>query len=156
VEFFEAMGLDGLDVILAGHWRGLAQDSPLRKYLAHDEDQCLDNIQAAGVYRSARAGINFYRREADEDCQAEGWAMGPREVEMAASGLFFLRDPRGEGDELLPMLPTFGSPADAGTQLRWWLGHDGHRQEAARKAREAVADRTFHNHAKRLLQLLER
>ena len=117
VAFFEAMDLTGLDVLLAGHWGGLAADSPLRKHLAHDDDRCLDNGDTAAVYRSARAGINFYRREADEGCDTPGWAMGPREIEMAASGLFFLRDRRGEGDVLLPMLPTFDGPEDASEQL---------------------------------------
>jgi hypothetical protein len=82
--------------------------------------------------------------------------MGPREVEMAATGLFFLRDPRGEGDEILDMLPTFASPEDASEQLRYWLAHDDERQALAGKAREAVADRTFHNHAATLLRLLDR
>jgi hypothetical protein len=82
--------------------------------------------------------------------------MGPREVELAALGVAFLRDPRGEGDELLPMLPTFDGPDDFADKLRWWLSHDRERDEAALKAQAAVADRTFANHAAQLLRLLER
>ena len=42
-------------------------------------------------------------------------AMGPREIEMAACRLFFLRDPRPECDEVFPMLPAFDGPEDAGS-----------------------------------------
>ena len=109
------MGLDGLDVLLAGNWRLIKDtDSPLLKHVAHDVDDCLDNEKTVRVYNSAKAGLNFYRREALETDNADGVAMGPREVEMAASGLFFLRDSRPEGDALLPSLPVFASPEDAG------------------------------------------
>jgi len=157
VEFFERMNLDGLDVLLAGTWPDLAEDSPLRRYLAGGETvQCTDNEETAAIYRSARAGINFYRREAEDAHRGEGWAVGPREVEMAAAGLFFLRDPRPEGDGLFPSLPVFAGPEDASEQLRWWLAHDREREKAAAAARAAVADRTFGNHARRLLQLLDK
>lgn len=155
IEFFEAMNLDGVEVALGGNWQQLDEDSPLRKYLAHPIEQCCDNTEGVRLYQSAKAGLNLYRREADEGGSIEGWAMGPREVEMAATGLFFLRDPRGEGDEVLPMLPTFATPEDASEQLRWWLAHEGFREEAARQARTAIADRTFTAHAKQLLGLLE-
>jgi len=156
IAFLEAMDLDGLDVLLAGQWQLLGPGSPLRKFLAHDADQCLDNLQTVRAYQSAKAGLNLYRREADRPELAAGYAVGPREVEMAATGLFFLRDPRPEGDELFPMLPTFDGPDDAAEQLRWSLAHDDQRHEAAAKAREAVTDRTFATAAARLLELLDR
>jgi spore maturation protein CgeB len=156
VEFFEALDLDGLDVILAGNWQLLPEGHRLRQYLGHEITDCLDNADAADVYRGARVGLNLYRREAERPELSAGWAMGPREVEMAACGAFFLRDPRGEGDELLDMLPVFTSPAEASEQLRWWLARPDERRAAAFKARDAVADRTFDNHARRLLRLLEK
>ena len=112
------MDLDGLDVKLGGNWMRLGAeiggaldaDSPLRKYLAHDLDECMDNTDAADLYRSAKVGLNLYRREAAQPELEQGWAMGPREIEMAACSLFFLRDQRGEGDEVLRMLPTFDGP----------------------------------------------
>lgn len=157
VEFFEAMDFDGLDVLLAGTWPGLAEDSPLRRHMPGGEIvQCTGNEETAEIYRSARAGINFYRREAEPGHVGEGWAVGPREVELAACGTFFLRDSRPEGDELFPMLPVFDSPRDASEKLRWWLAHDGQREKAAAAARDAVAGRTFENHARRLLQLLDK
>lgn len=83
-------------------------------------------------------------------------AMGPREVEMAACGMFFLRDPRPEGDQVLGMLPTFASPADAGEKLRWWLEHDAAREAVAEQARAAIEDRTFDASAAQLLRLFDR
>jgi spore maturation protein CgeB len=156
IEFLEQMDLDGLDVLLGGNWAALAEDSALRKHLAHDAAECLDNDQTADVYRSARVGMNLYRREAHSEDLSVGWAMGPREVEMAACGLFFLRDPRPEGDEVFPSLPTFTSPKEATELLRWWLQHPDQRFEAATKAREAIADRTFTRHAADLLRLLDK
>lgn len=157
VEFFEAMDFDGLDVLLAGAWPDLAETSPLRKYLpGGDVVQCTDNAETADIYRSTRAGINFYRREAEDSHAGEGWAVGPREVELAACGTFFLRDKRGEGDELFSSLPVFGGPQDASDKLRWWLAHDSQREKAAAAARAAVAGRTFEANAKRLLELLSK
>lgn len=155
IRFLEAMDLDGLDVLLAGQWQRLKEDSPLRKYVAHDLEECLDNEQTVQMYRSARVGLNLYRREADRPDLLAGWSMSPREVEMAAVGLFFLRDPRPEGDEVFPMLPTFEGPEQASRQLRWWLIHSDERHRAADAAREAVAVRTFTNHARQLLGLLD-
>jgi hypothetical protein len=152
IEFFESLDLSGLDVLLAGNWSTLDRESPLAKHVAHDLAECLDNAKTADVYRSARAGLNLYRREAQADDLVQGWAMGPREVEMAACGMFFLRDPRPEGDEVFPQLPTFTSPAEASYLLRWWLDHDDVRAQAAAAAREAVQDRTFRNHAAALLR----
>jgi len=154
VEFFEAMDLDGLDVMLAGNWP-LDEDSPLYQHLAGAPEDCLDNEATADVYRSARVGLNLYRREAQRPELSAGYAMGPREVEMAACGAFFLRDPRPEGDEVLGMLPSFTSPAHASELLRYYLDRPDERVALAAKAREAVADRTFHNHAAELLRLLD-
>lgn len=156
IAFLERMDLDGLDVLLAGNWQQLTAGSPLLRFVAAGStEDCLSNSTAVDVYRSTRVGINLYRREA-EDNAARGWAVGPREIEMAAIGCFYLRDPRPEGNELLPMLPTFTSPEQASDQLRWWLAHPGMRETAALKAREAVADRTFDHNAATLLRLLDK
>jgi len=159
VKFFEAMQFGDLDVLLGGNW-GLIEkrESPLHKYLAHDISECLDNEQTVDVYRSAKMGINFYRREMhwdDKTSAAQGWAMGPREVEMAAVGLPFLRDPRGEGDEVLSMEPTFDSPEDALEKLHWWLTHPRTRERVSAQAREAIKDRTFENNTKKILRMLD-
>lgn len=146
---------EGLHVELAGHWQGLAEDSPLRRYVHHDLRYCVDNEETAHLYRRTLVGMNLYRREADRPELAEGLTMGPREVEMAACGLFFLRDRRPEGDHVLHMLPRFDEPAEAGELLRYYLRKDDVREDLARQAREAVADLTFHNHAAQLLRLME-
>lgn len=157
IEFLEQMDLAGLDVLLAGQWKLLADsDSPLRKHLAHDLHEGLDNDQTAQVYRSSSMSLNLYRREADRPELSTGWSCGPRELEMAACGLPFLRDPRPEGDELFPLLPTFSSPEEASEKLRFYLRKPALRAAAAFTAREAIQDRTFTNAAKRLLGLLDR
>lgn len=155
VDFFEAMDLSGLDVLLAGNWGQLTEDSRLYPFVAHDPEECLPNERTVDVYRSARVGLNLYRREAQRPELSAGWSMGPREVEMAAIGLPFARDPRGEGDDVLPMLPTFQDPAEAAEIVRWFLTHDEEREKASLAIREAVADRTFDHMAAVLLRLLD-
>lgn len=172
VDFLEAMDFRDLDVLLAGNWvmlddvnagsmlgpGGGRTDSPLRKYVAHGLDECIDNEQAVEIYRSTKVSMNLYRREInsqDKYATQQGWAMGPREVELAACGTFFLRDPRPEGDEILSMLPRFGSPEDASEQLHWWLAHPDLAAVAAMQAREAVADRTFASHAAKVLKMID-
>ena len=155
VEFFEGMNLDGLDVRLAGPWLDVPPDSPLRDWTSPVQYGCVDNDETARIYRQARTGINFYRRESEDDHAGEGWACGPREIELAACGLWFTRDPRPESDELFPMLPSFTSPGEAADQIRWALDRPRQRGEAARKAREAIKDRTFTSHARKLLAMLD-
>lgn len=156
VRLFDAMDLDGIDVALAGNWSRIPKDSKLREYLAHKAEECVDNEYAVDLYRSAKVGLNYYRREGDDGDDYAGWAMGPREVEMAAVGLPFCRDPRPEGDELFPMLPTFTTAGEASDLVRWWLADDARRDKASLQIREAVADRTFDSNARALLGQLER
>ena len=155
VRFFEQMNLDGLDVRLAGPWLDLPEDSPLRVYADPNPEGCVGNTETADIYRQSRTGINLYRREAEDAHAGEGWACGPREIEMAATGLWFARDPRPESDELFPMLPAFTDAREAGELLRWALAHPEDREEAAAKARAAIGDRTFTNHARKLLAMLD-
>jgi len=155
VRFFEQMHLSGLDVRLAGPWLDLPEDSPLRQYADPNPEGCVDNTETADIYRQSRTGLNLYRREAEDAHLGEGWACGPREIEMAACGLWFARDPRPESDELFPMLPAFTSPEEAGELIRWALAHPGDAEEAAGKARAAVEGRTFISHARKLLAMLD-
>ncbi len=166
IEFFETMrasgAFDGVEVALAGMWQGLEGDPalpldrhPLARYVAHPLDQCVDNTEAADLYRRTRVGINLYRREAEKPEHVEGLTLGPREIEMAACGLFFLRERRAEGDHLLDMLPTFESAEEAGELLWYFLQRPEVRENCAARARQAVAELTFENHARRLLTLLE-
>ncbi len=155
-EFLEQCDWSGMDFKLAGQW-AIEPDNPLWPHLiAKDNPQfCIDNAQTVGYYQSAKASFNIYRSTANMPELADGWAMGPREVELAATGCFFARDPRPEGDELFPMLPPFTSPGELTDILRHYLANDSARENAAEKARAAVADRTFENHARQLLRWLE-
>lgn len=158
IEFFTAMNLRGVDVLLGGNdWGKTPEDSPLAPFVGTGLGQpdCVDNAQAAALYRQSKMGLNFYRREAEDTWTGDGWAIGPREIEMAACGLPFLRDPRPESDAVFPMLPSFEGPEDAAEKLRWWLRHDRERHAAAVGARVAIQDRTFRNNARRFLQLVE-
>ena len=146
----------GLNVRLAGLWMDLPEDSPLREWTATEADDCVDNHEVAAIYRRSRCGINFYRVESEAAHEGEGVACGPREIEQAACGLWFARDPRPESDELFPMLPSFTSPEEAGDLIRWALAHPEERERAAGEARAAVQGRTFTEHAKKLLRLLSR
>jgi spore maturation protein CgeB len=160
LEFFSAMSFDGIDTALGGNgWDSIdPRFNGLLKYLGHRPDECVDNAETARVYRMTKAGINFYRREGENDAEKyDGYAMGPREIEMAACGLFFLRDPRPESDLMFDgILPKFHSPAEAEETLRWWLKHDSAREEMADKARAAIADWTFDNRAAEAAKLMEK
>jgi hypothetical protein len=151
---YAAGAFDRIDVTLGGFWGSLPAGSPLFPYLSHDPAECVDNEVTASVYRSAKMGLNFYR-VADGDSYTEGVACGPREIEMAACGLPFLRDSRPESDELFgEILPPFHSPEEAAEQLSWWLAHDEDREDAAWALRDAVRPRTFTANAQRLLEII--
>lgn len=158
-EFFSKMqaagAFEGIDVTFGGNWNQVKEGDPLLRLLSHERNECVDNHLTARVYKSARMGLNIYRAEDDDDT-TEGWAVGPREIEMAACGLPFLRQHRPESDELFGgIMPTYASPEDAAEQLRWWLDHEEARQQAAQAARAAVRDRTFAANVERLLKALD-
>ena len=152
-EWLREVDWTGIDLTLAGNWQHTGPE--LEQYLAHDVDECLPNEDTAALYRRARTSFNLYRTEANQPELSDGWAMGPREVELAATGCWFARQPRPEGDELLPMLPVVETPGELGDVLRWALAHPVERELAALAARKAVADRTFENNARSLLQRLD-
>lgn len=126
--------------------------SSLLQYVGHPRDQSVDNTETAGIYRRTRVGINFYRRESEAGHAGEGWAMGPREVEMAACGIPFLRDSRPESDEVFPFLPAFSDANSAAALLEKYLQSPDWAAALGEKAREAVKDRTFDNHAAVLME----
>lgn len=154
IEFLEAVDWSGLDVVLAGNWQALDDESPLRPFVIHDLEACFPNDQTADVYRSTKVGLNLYRTEANMPSLADGWSMGPREVEMAACGTFFLRAPRPESDQVFPMLPAFSSPSELGDLLRQWVADDDARTRVAAEARAAVDGWTFACRAEQLLDLI--
>jgi len=152
VEFLEAVDWSGIDAAFGGNWQALKDDSPLTPFLVHEKELCIENENAVELYSACKASANIYRTEALRPELAKGWSMGPREVELAAVGTFYLTEERGENREVLPMVPVFDGPDDFGEQLRWWLAHDTERERVADEAQRAVADRTFTKHARGLLE----
>jgi hypothetical protein len=155
IDWLERVDWTGVNAGLAGNWNTIDDDSPLAPLLLHERGHCVDNGDTAGLYRSAATSLNLYRQEHSDGAHADGWAMGPREIELAACETFFFRDPRGEGDSLFPHLPVLTTPEAFSGELRWWLDHGTERGAAAATARLAVADRTFYNSARRLLEFVE-
>jgi hypothetical protein len=157
VDFFRAVNWRDLTVKLGGNWNLLDRRSKLAKFLVAPKTECMNNADAVRLYQSCKVSANIYRKEAHEGDHEHGWAIGPREIELAASGTFFLREPRGEGDELFPAAPTFESPDEFGDLVRWWSRpeHDDLREKTVRLNREAIANRTFQQTAATLLRLID-
>jgi hypothetical protein len=154
-DFMHNVDWSGLTLRLGGNWSSFAANDPLATKVVHRLADCMDNDNTVLLYQSVLSTFNTYRQEATTDDETVGWAMGPREVEAAATGVLLAREPRGEGDEILPMCPTFSSPGELGDVLRWWTRNDRARETCIAQAREAIADRTFENHARRLLAYLD-
>lgn len=153
VEFLEKVDLTGMRAILRGNWVDIGPDSPLAPFtLAQNE--CMNNRDTADLYRHTNCSVNLYRTEHNAGGSDVGWAMGPREVELAACGTFFARDPRPESDETFPMLPTITDPSELSDVIRWAKDHPAERRAAADAAREAVADRDCTSMAGHLLRHL--
>lgn len=146
----------GIHLLLAGNFGVmLPDDDPLQRYV-HNDGLSIPNTETAAIYRGSQIGLNAYRTGATGELAStdQGWAIGPREVELAACGAFFLREPRPESDELFPFLPSFESGAELDWLIHEWLPRHTERRELGKRAREAVADRTFANHARRALARL--
>ena len=158
LKFFDAMNFKGIDAIFGGNgWDTVPPEyQHLWKFLGHRPEECVDNTETARIYRMSKCGINLYRQEGEQKHAGQGWAMGPREIEMAACGLFFLRDPRPESDEVFPMLPSFSSPAEAEELLRYYIKHDSEREDLADQALIAVQDRTFDHQAGFVAGIMEK
>lgn len=155
VDYLAAMPLERWDVALLGNWTAAAGTS-LANYVRHDDlDGCIDNDAAANWYRGTRCGLNLYRREHADDDAADGWAMGPREIELAACGAFYCTEERPENRAVLPMIPTVSGPAEAAEVVSWAIAHPSSADRIARQARATVADWTFENRARQLLRILD-
>jgi hypothetical protein len=153
-QFFKTADLEGLNVRFAGNFQQWKDDRWFTDKLVHPVDFCCDNTDTVRLYQSSKASLNLYRKEASSPGLVDGIAMGPREVELAATGTFFLREHRPESDEVLWMLPGFDEPGEVRPLLDWWLRNDSARQDAARAARQAVEERTFDRNVQLLLQRL--
>lgn len=151
-EYLKQVDWAGIDLTLAGNWQATGPE--LEQFVGHDLSECLLNADTADLYRRAVTSFNLYRTESNRPELSDGWAMGPREVELASCGVWFARQSRPESDLLFPMLPTFDSPSELGEMIRWALANPEKRKAATDDAREAVADRTFMANAALLMQRL--
>jgi hypothetical protein len=158
IELLEDVDWSGLDLALAGFWQALGENSLLHKNLLTPIGECYDNEDTAALYRRSMAGFNCYRREHydSEHDHADGVACGPREIEMAACGLPFARDARPESDELFPFLPTYDTAAELEDQLHWLVSDPDRAATLGRRARVAVARRTFAHSAAQLLRIIDK
>ena len=151
--FMERVDWSGIDLALAGNWEHAPE--ALQAHVIHDVKNCVDNTDTASIYRGTKASFSLNRAETNGDLMdtADGWAIGPREVELAACGTWFPRQSRGESDALFgDILPTFSSPEELGDLLRWGLAHPDETKSAAEAARAAIADRTFDKNARELIR----
>ena len=154
---FTATELDSMKIAMGGAgWDGPhLDDSFLLQYLGHPREVAVDNSEVADTYRRTKVGINFYRRESEAGHLGEGWAIGPREVEMAACGIPWLRDSRGESDELFgDILPTYHTAQEAAGLLRLYLNDPSSCQAAGvRGLRDAIQGQDMlDNHANMLME----
>lgn len=152
IALLEAVDWTGIDLALAGNWPTLDPASPLHGRLVHAPDECLPNVDAARLYRSARMSVNIYRREAERPDLSDGWAMGPREVELAACRCFFVTEARGENRAVLPMVPVFTGPDELEALIRHYLDHPVEAATIAHQAHQAIAPRTFANNVREVLR----
>lgn len=147
VDWLEQMDLDGYEIALLGNWQSL-DEHPLAKWVRAERlDECCDNTIVADWYRNTKASLNIYR-------DSIGEAMGPREVELAACGRFFLTEPRPENLEVFPYIPKVEGPQDASEQLRWWIEHPYERHEIEARALAEISSWTFTHRARQILQSL--
>ena len=141
VIFLEKLDWTHIIVRLAGNWSRLAEGSPLIDLVEDEYSESINNIDAVTLYQSSLMSFNLYRKQHTHSY--DGNSCGPREIEMAATGLFFLRETRPESDQLFPMLPTFQNPKELQEGIQYWIAHPDERNKRAEQARLAVADRNF-------------
>lgn len=163
LRWFESVNWQGIDLRLLGNWASMPEGHALADRVhVYDTDpergleQCIGNTETVNWYRGAKASVNLYRKEADRPELADGYAMGPREVELAATGCFYVTERRAENSDRLPMVPKFDTPGEAEDLLRWYLARPDRRTTVATKARAAIADWTFTNRVAEALHELDR
>lgn len=167
IEFLERVDWSGIDLALCGNWASFTDAHPLAQHVRGITDKvrsdrfpvyelCIDNRDTVRWYRGAKASLNLYRREADRPELSDGWSMGPREVELSATGCFFLTEARPENRQVLPFVPTFASPDECGELLRWFLARPDARADIVARARAAVAEWTLERRVADVLRLVDR
>lgn len=158
-ELLEQVDWTGIDLGLYGTFDLLGPRHPLRRFIAGSVQ---DNARTAQLYRAAKIGLNINRRsmgfgrDAPRIERAE--SLGPRVLEMAATGTFFLTDHRAEFDDLFPhgiRPPVYFSPSDLEGLIRYWVAHNAEREALAARLPDAVSDQTFAARARQIAERLE-
>lgn len=171
-KYLEAIDWTGIDLKIYGHWPLLKPRDdapPMYAPIMPTEDSKLipfvvpklvENSFTARLYRGAAIGINLHRTERWSNNaemlidSGEAYSMGPRGVELAACGTFQVSDYRQEiVDVFGDACPIARSPEHMGSLIRKYLDDPVRRQELAVRQREAIKERTFANHMRRVLEL---
>lgn len=149
----EAVDWTGIDLGLYGTYPLLGSRSRLRKYV---KGGYVDNAVVAEMYRRSKIGLNLYRtsmgfgRNADHIGHAE--SMNPRQLELAACGVFTISSFRQEIKDVFGAKGvTFSSADDLEPMIRHYLDHSEERDRIARVLPTLVQDYTFDDMAGTLL-----
>lgn len=148
---FDALDLAGLRACIGGLELGAPPEAR----------HVYDNAGVAALYRSTRVNLNHHRTTTVNGAgvhirpeQAE--SLGPRAYEIAACGGFqLIDDSRAEAREVFgEYLAVYraGDPDDLSYQIRHWLRYDSARERMARGQRAAVAEHSYIDRARTLLE----
>lgn len=158
LEWFKAIDWTGIDLGLYGSWDRLSKRHPLRACVKADQ---VSNEMAAALYRRAKVGLNFFRKSmgwsqhAPRITHAE--SLNPRAYELAASGAFFVSDPRAEvAEKFGSLVPTFDSASEAEALIRRWVADDEGRRRVAAQLPACVAEDSWVHRARQVIGDLER
>jgi len=172
--YLEGVDWTGIDLKVYGHWPLLkpSTDKQVRERFAHVPmgyrsplipfvlNKMVENSFVARLYRGSAIGINMHRQErwsnnADMIIDnGEAYSMGPRGVELAACGTFQVSDYREEiVDVFGDSVPIHHNSQDLERLIRKYLNDPAERNRLARQQREAIKERTFANHMRRVLEI---
>jgi hypothetical protein len=158
VDLFRSASWDGIDLGLYGAWPLLGPRSHLRKFV---RGGIIRNERAAEMYRRAKVNLNLFRtsmgfgRKVPRIVGSE--SLGPRAYELAATGAFFLSEPRAEIAETFgDLVPTFESGAELEEMVRRWLADDTGRRRVAAALPAAVRGHSWTERACEVVADLER
>jgi Glycosyl transferases group 1 len=145
IKLLEAVDWDGIDFGIYGCLDLLGSRHHLRKYV---RGGITPNWMAAELYRRAKIGLSLFRtsigfgRNRPHIQYAE--SMGPRSLELAASGCFHISEYRKEVDEVFGgAVPTFDGPKELESLVRSYLMEPYIRATHAATAKQLALPRSF-------------
>jgi spore maturation protein CgeB len=168
--FFCGTGFDERQRLFGGvDWTGIDFRCLGALWHGHQEARhllidLLPNEEAVRWYRSAKINLNHHRTTADWSDQSQiatpAESLGPRAYEIAACGGFQLcDDSRQEWWDVFPCPAETsyraGDPESLERSIRYWLAHDGRREEMALAQHQAVLPHSWQERAKELIGILD-